>query len=114
LDKGAFMSGRVRVQLQQSHDNIDSLTPRTISSAHTLAALAKLLANNKRYKNDRKWEKEPATAIAKVTDWVKRIQKAGEFKPRGGGTAYSQKFKYEGDEYRIDLETNGTDTEWFK
>jgi hypothetical protein len=109
------MSDRVRVQLQQGHKDIDSVKKDAISAEETIASLSKLYKDNKKYKNDSQWEKEFGSAIKKATDWIKRIQQAGGFVPRGSGTAQSFKFDYDGEEYRIDIETHGSkESDWFK
>src|SRR6266404_1071039 len=100
------MSDRVRIQLQQSHDDVvPSENPPNISADAAMAALSKLFTKGKVAKNDSKWERELATAFKKATDWFKRVKQSGGFRPsRGSGTVMSFPFKYDEKAYRIDVE----------
>ena len=111
------MSDRVRIQLQQGHDDIcPSEKPSDISADAAIAALSKILAKSRKFKTDRKWEQELTSAVKKATDWIKRIKQAGGYSlERGSGNQKSFTFDYDRQEYRIDIECHGAKyADWFK
>jgi hypothetical protein len=89
------MSERIRVQLQQGHNHLDSETPNEISASATIAALSKLHSRTRKFKSDSKWEREQASAVFRATDWVRRVKQAGGFMPlHGSGNVQRFEFIY--------------------
>lgn len=109
------MANRVRVQLQQSIDNIASEATTDISAKGAIKALRVMQLRGKRHFNHPKWGDAVDLAIRKAVDWVRRTHASGGHIGRASGTAYSTKFIHDKKEYRVDIETHGErDPGWFR
>ena len=107
-------NNRVRLQLQQSTENIASKVAAGITADATLKALRELQAEGKKHHLDAKWSPTLDAAIHKAETWVKSAKSKGGYIGRSSGTAYSVKFLYDRKEYRIDIEIHGErDPGWF-